>query len=800
MKHFACLVFLASLARAQIQVINPTDNGATSLTKINSNFSFLNSSKTTTVFGSGAPGSVPGTARGSWYLDVTNLVSYQCFRTPSCTAVAAGNWQLEGAAGVGTVTSVSFTGGIVSVANPTTTPAFTVAGTSGGFPCFTGSATWASSSAMTQYGVVYGGGAGVCPGSTAADSTTTHALFATAGAPAFRAVAAGDIPTLNQNTTGSAGSFTGSLVGDVTGTQGATVVGKINGTSLAGLATGILKNTTSTGVPSIAVASDVVGLFSGGHSSSSYYLATDGSQQLANGAGTVTSVSFTGGIVSVASPTSTPAFTVAGTSGGIPCFNGASTWTSSGALPSGDFVLGGGAGACTTASFATVPVSKGGTGTGSTLTGLVRGGSPLTAAELSGDVTTSGSNAATAIGLNGTLLSGLATGLLKNTTGTGIPSIATYSDIVALWSTCSGATPLLSYTGSCAASGGGGVSFGVFVTAITNPGTNTIYTIGSDCSASVPCNVQVGDGATANVCHITSAGAVTITAGADTWRFYIDQSCNIDAGTPGSGTATCSGCTVTSLGSAAFPAGSAPLYTATSASAAWVPSGLTDYRGFLGNKPNTIASTGLLASGNTLSVDTTVVAAVNGATVTNMTCSSGCSGFSSTNTIDYSLLPNCNSTGQIFSVWSTQSSNAVGFYCPNSSDAYQGALIQYSAANTNVASVNVPVPTGWVSGTVTLTLQVYGASGGAGNIAFQAQTYCSGAGTAFGSGQTYNAANNTNVATSPTAVTRAVLTANLTMTGCAADNILTVLIAQRAANTWTTPVDIAGGLVTFNLP
>lgn len=63
-------------------------------------------------------------------------------------------------------------------------------------------------------------------------------------------------PTFNQNTTGSAASFTGSLVGDVTGTQGATVVGKINGTSLAGLATGILKNTTTTGVPSIAVAAD----------------------------------------------------------------------------------------------------------------------------------------------------------------------------------------------------------------------------------------------------------------------------------------------------------------------------------------------------------------------------------------------------------------------------------------------------------------------------------------------------------------------------------------------------------------
>lgn len=63
-------------------------------------------------------------------------------------------------------------------------------------------------------------------------------------------------PTFNQNTTGSAASFTGSLSGDVTGTQSATTVGKINGVSMAGLATGILKNTTATGVPSIAVAGD----------------------------------------------------------------------------------------------------------------------------------------------------------------------------------------------------------------------------------------------------------------------------------------------------------------------------------------------------------------------------------------------------------------------------------------------------------------------------------------------------------------------------------------------------------------
>lgn len=51
-------------------------------------------------------------------------------------------------------------------------------------------------------------------------------------------------------------------------------------------------------------------------------------------------------------------------------------------------------------------------------------GGVFSSAELSGDATTSGSNAVTVKGINGTLLSGLATGLLKNTTTTGAPTIA----------------------------------------------------------------------------------------------------------------------------------------------------------------------------------------------------------------------------------------------------------------------------------------------------------------------------------------------------------------------------------------
>lgn len=86
-----------------------------------------------------------------------------------------------------------------------------------------------------------------------------------------------------------------------------------------------------------------------------YVLSTNGSGVTSwiavGGTGTVTSVaaSFTGGLLSVGgSPITaagTLAFTVAGTSGGIPYFSSASTWASSAALAANAIVLGGGAGA-----------------------------------------------------------------------------------------------------------------------------------------------------------------------------------------------------------------------------------------------------------------------------------------------------------------------------------------------------------------------------------------------------------------------------------------------------------------------
>lgn len=76
----------------------------------------------------------------------------------------------------GTVTSVSWTGGIVSIASATTTPAFTIAGTSGGIPYFSSGTTWATSAELAANSLVIGGGAGAAPSTTTTGTGVITAL------------------------------------------------------------------------------------------------------------------------------------------------------------------------------------------------------------------------------------------------------------------------------------------------------------------------------------------------------------------------------------------------------------------------------------------------------------------------------------------------------------------------------------------------------------------------------------------------------------------------------------------------
>lgn len=78
------------------------------------------------------------------------------------------------------------------------------AGTSGGVLAYTASGTLASSAALTQYGVVIGGGAGAAPTSTAV-GTATHVLTSNGSgvAPTFQAPAAGFSAAANNTFTGT---------------------------------------------------------------------------------------------------------------------------------------------------------------------------------------------------------------------------------------------------------------------------------------------------------------------------------------------------------------------------------------------------------------------------------------------------------------------------------------------------------------------------------------------------------------------------------------------------------------------
>jgi fibronectin-binding autotransporter adhesin len=107
-------------------------------------------------------------------------------------------------------------------------------GISGGIPYYSSTTTMASSALLTNNALVIGGGAGSAPSTIAASTTTTHSLFATAGAPAFRAIASGDLPTIPINKGGT--NITTYTTGDILYASATNVLSKLakgaNGTVL----------------------------------------------------------------------------------------------------------------------------------------------------------------------------------------------------------------------------------------------------------------------------------------------------------------------------------------------------------------------------------------------------------------------------------------------------------------------------------------------------------------------------------------------------------------------------------------
>jgi hypothetical protein len=205
--------------------------------------------------------------------------------------------------------------------------------------------------------------------------------------------------------------------------------------------------------------------------------------------------------------------------------------------------------------------------------------------------------------LNGTLLSGLATGLLKNTTGTGVPSIGVantdYLPVAspAFTGTMAGVNETLSgnltVSGTCTgcASGGGAVlasQLGDFAVVRTSA---TLLTVGAGCSSTTPCNTLFGY----SVVGITSSHTVTLVSGAGTILGYVTNAGVMTVGYPSGGvmSITCSGCTAVS-GVTSFPPGSSPKYSYAAAANTWTALSGVDYRAFESGPPNYLAGTGLI--------------------------------------------------------------------------------------------------------------------------------------------------------------------------------------------------------------
>lgn len=229
------------------------------------------------------------------------------------------------AGGGGTVTSVSFTGGLISVGTPTTTPALTVAGTSGGIPYFSSASTWASSAAGTVNTLMKWGGAGNPPiASSVTDNGTTVVTtepLSTSAAGALSQAALGGTGTIlatggNGTTTfpyfylnnGGAAVTTFNTVGTVIGIN---TPSGFNGDDLAFFANGTRVLTVNSGGSVTSNSSFIAGSAAAFSFSSRSALksASDGVVSMTNAAGTAFTRLQLGGTTS-----SFPAIQVNGTS------------------------------------------------------------------------------------------------------------------------------------------------------------------------------------------------------------------------------------------------------------------------------------------------------------------------------------------------------------------------------------------------------------------------------------------------------------------------------------------------------
>lgn len=242
---------LSNIAGSGISVSSATGNvtinntgvlswsgGTTGLTPATATTGAVTLAGTLAIANGGTNGSAVPTAYGVAYGDGTAYAFTAAGTTGqvlTATTGSAPTWAAPATSG--TVTSVSFTGGLITVATPTTTPALTVAGTSGGVVYFSSASTWASSAALAANALVKGGGAGVAPSTITTGTGVLTALGVNTGTAGAFVVNGGDLGTPSA---GTVTNLTGTASININGTVGAT-------TTNTGAFTSLSYTTTLTG-------------------------------------------------------------------------------------------------------------------------------------------------------------------------------------------------------------------------------------------------------------------------------------------------------------------------------------------------------------------------------------------------------------------------------------------------------------------------------------------------------------------------------------------------------------------------
>lgn len=322
-------------ASAQIQIINSNDNGAISLGKINSNFSFLASSKVARWAGNGPPGTFPLSILGDLYQDTVARVTYQCWAAVGCSGVSVNNWQLLSGSGGGISSVFGRTGPAITAQNgdystnlvpENTNLYFTTARAQGaisaaapityssGLIGITLLGTGGTPVAATALGVA---GNGVQWGPTGiVDCGSPNCGEAGANANGYYLVSRStNAPTNAVNL----GALTTGLLKMTVGGSIMTPTTAVSGTDFVGPTSGSAIQKASSGNLAAAVAADVVALFSA--CSGTQYLGADGACHSGGGGGASAANQLTDAAISLFSTTELRlTFPANGTNYGAPPF------------------------------------------------------------------------------------------------------------------------------------------------------------------------------------------------------------------------------------------------------------------------------------------------------------------------------------------------------------------------------------------------------------------------------------------------------------------------------------------------